>query len=91
MTRTYLDQAQPLADAVFAKSDEARARWSRRIDRARRGVAEGEDLAPDERPRMAQEHAEERAIDKGEMREEDTNVWRIQLSDFGFEGEAARE
>ncbi len=80
----YLDRVMPLVERVFATLPEDHQRWQGRVERARAGTAVGEDLGEGEAPRMVQEREEERAIESGEVKEEDTGIWKIDLADFGL-------
>ena len=80
----HFDRVMPLVEKVFATLPEDHQRWQGRVERARAGTAVGEDLGEGEAPRMVQEREEERAIESGEVKEEDTGIWKIDLADFGL-------
>jgi tetratricopeptide (TPR) repeat protein len=84
----HLDRVMPLVNRVFEAGSADRSRWEGRVARARAGTAVGEDQGDGAPPRLAKEHAEERAIEEGEVKEEDTGLWMLDLADFGLEGTA---
>ena len=74
----------PLVEKVHAADAAEQQRWAGRVERARNGTAVGEDAGEGGEPRLAREHAEERAIEEGQVKEEDTGRWTIDLSAFGL-------